>query len=230
MAAAWEVPCPINRYRVDAAGYRDVDQIEKKRCAATVIVIECKQSREDFLRDRQQLEQLLPLRAHLERMRESIEEYRIKVHEPQLQQVGSSLFPETDEWLFSHSRLPGYRRVLQRLARLDEQIYGETKFFLMARYRLADQLYIAAPRGMIRKAELPRGWGLLECPAEALERFEAGDLCDERPTLSVKLGSPFHNTIEKRRTRWLRNIAVTASKAAHPYPVQHPVQSGPTRT
>ena len=70
-------------------------------------------------------------------MRESIQEQRIKVEEPELRLAGSSLFAELDEWDFSASRLPSYRKVLRRLGRVDEQLYGETKFFQIARWQLA---------------------------------------------------------------------------------------------
>jgi hypothetical protein len=62
-AVATEVGCPICRYRADAAGYADVDPLEQRRCEPRVIVIECKQSREDFLRDRRQVDRLLRLRV-----------------------------------------------------------------------------------------------------------------------------------------------------------------------
>jgi hypothetical protein len=214
MAVAMEVRCPIARYRIDVAGHLDTDPLEFVRCDPRSVVVECKQSRSDFLRDRTQMDRLIRIRDHLERVRGSIEEHRIKAEEPHLRVQGSSLFESMDDWNFAESRLPSYRRTLRRLRRVDQKLYGETKFFLMSRYRLADRMYIAAPRGMIRPCELPRGWGLLECPAECLEPLGESDRFTERPQLSVRLESREHGTHPERRLRWLRNIAVAASMAA----------------
>jgi hypothetical protein len=216
MAAAAEVRCPISRYRVDVAGYRDVDLLLKRRCEPSCIVIECKQSRQDFFHHCKELAQLIHLREHLHRVRLSIEEHRIKREEPELRMSGTTLFAELDGWNYSASRLPSYRRVLRRLRRIDQQVYGETKFFLMARYCLADQLYIAAPRRMIRRAELPQGWGLLECPEYAFEHHASDALFSEPMKLHVQVEAPTLRARTDRRLRWLRNIAVAATIAARP--------------
>ena len=214
MARAQEVRCPISRFRVDAAGWLDTDPALHTRCGPIAVVIECKQSRSDFLRDRAGVDRLLRMRDHLERVRVSIEERRIKREEPHLRQAGSTLFAGLDEWDFAASRLPAYRRVLCRLRRIDQQLYGETKFFLMAKYRLADRMYLAAPRGMIRPGELPRGWGLLECPVGGLELDCESAGLDGSIELLVKVQSPDHATPPQRRWRWLRNLAVAATAAA----------------
>ncbi len=215
LAFATEVRCPISRYRVDCAGYRDRNVQLQQRCPANTIVIECKQSRSDFLRDRESLEPLLKLRSHVEQVRESIERERIRIEEPELRRAGSSLFAEMDEWDFNASRLPSYRRTLRRLRQLDEQIHGQTKFFIIARYQLADRLYVAAPRGMIRPCELPRGWGLLEAPRRALEQVNGQMLLDEPPEMTIKVEADELRSRSDFRLRMLRNIAVAATMAAH---------------
>jgi hypothetical protein len=214
LAYAHEVRCPISRYLVDCAGYKDRDPAERRRCPAETILVECKQSRSDFLRDRQSADRLLALRAHLIRVQESIERERIVVEEPHLRRTGSSLFAELDDWDFAGSRLPCYRRVQRQLRRLDEQLYGETKFYLVARYQLADRLFLAAPRGMIRPCELPRGWGLLDCPPRSLDQIPANDRLDEPPALSIRIEGPQLQSKPEFRLRLLRNIAVAATKAA----------------
>jgi hypothetical protein len=215
MAFANEVRCPISRYRVDCVGYKDRDVEARTRCPARTIVIECKQSRADFLRDRETLEPLLKLRTHLETVRQSIEAERIRREEPHLRRAGTSLFAEMDEWDFAASRLPAYRKVLRRLRQLDEQIHGQTKFFVIARCQLADRLYVAAPRGMIRPCELPRGWGLLECSARCLEDVDVQARFDEPPALRMKVEAAELRPRADFRLRMLRNIAVAATMAAH---------------
>lgn len=195
-AVATEVSCPIARYRVDVAGYQD-------RPAATVL-IECKQDRADYMRDRRDADRLVELRRELEAIRRSIEERRIKRHEPHLRRSGSSLFPELETWDFSRSRLAGYRRLLRRIRDIELRLCGETKFFMIARYHLADRLYLAAPYGMVQPRELPGGWGLLECAPRTL-RGGGG-------ALRVTVEAPPRASRPQHRVRLLRNIAVAASR------------------
>jgi hypothetical protein len=222
LAAAREVRCPIARWIADVAGWRDArplpaadasapSQWARLECPETVI-IECKQSRADFLRDSRRLEALLALRERLMRIRASIEEHRIKALEPQLRRAGTTLFAELDEWDFASSRLPAYQRTLQRLEQVDERLYGQTKFFRLARYATADALYIAAPRGMISRRELPAGWGLLECAEEALNPHDSKHcpLFDPPAMLHERIPAPRHECRPDRRQRLLRNIAIAA--------------------
>jgi len=235
-AAAGEVRCPISRYRVDVAGYADTigragrsiaaegpdltangssnGRRRRRRCPPRTILIECKQSRADFLRDRRDAGQLLRLREDLNRFRRSLEENRIKVEEPHLRRAGSALFADLEEWDFASSRLPAYREVLRRLRRLDQMLHGETKFCMAARYALADRLYIAAPRDLIQRRELPPGWGLLECPRQAMKEADPNADLFGRSLLEVTVRSPIHTPREEHRQRLLRNIAVSASWAA----------------
>ena len=75
---------------------------------------------------------------------------------------------------------------------------------MIARYHLADRLYIAAPRGLIRRRELPAGWGLLECPPQCIETAVDGGLV-------VAVEAPPLSSRARNRQRLLRNIAVAAS-------------------
>jgi hypothetical protein len=183
-------------------------------CRPRTVLIECKQSRADFLRDRRDQNRLLAERRELDRFRRTIEEKRIKTEEPELRRVGSSLFPDLEEWEFAASRLPAYREVLRRLRRLDRLIHGQTKFCLIARYALADRLYIAAPRGMIRERELPPGWGLIEAATDVIRREDPNaDLFGES-ALRITVKAPTLAARDDFRQRLLRNIAVSASSAA----------------
>jgi hypothetical protein len=222
LAVALEVRCSIPRYRADVAGYLDSrfvtdgsqNRPRRKRCEPRAIIIECKQSREDFLRDRADLKRLLDLRDHLQRLRAAMEEKQVKVYEPHLRQSGTALFAQLETWDFTASKLAGYRTILRRLKLVDERLYGETKFCLLARYRLADRMYVAAPRGIIQPRELPAGWGLLECPRRLLEKPPGlFDMVGE-PALEVTVKSPDHECRPRHRLRLLRNIAVAATRAA----------------
>jgi hypothetical protein len=234
-AVATEVNCPISRYRVDVAGYLDrapwfcsrslqegpsLWSTAAERPGSRTrppepqtVLIECKQSRADFFRDRQEMEALLDRREMLDQRRRQLEQSRIPALEPHLRQSGTALFTELEQWDYTSSRLPAYRTVMRRIRRLERQIHGQTKFFMIARYRLADRLYIAAPHGLIRRRELPPGWGLLECPRKWLA-------ASPRPGEDEVI--PFRETVEapvlgsdpRRRQRLLRNIAAAATRAS----------------
>ncbi len=230
-AATGEVRCPIARHRVDVAGY--LDPLPKNRGVleewetagrgsgsdlklergdrAKSIIIECKQSRSDFLSDSRDTDELLSERDRLNRVRAVLEEQIVKVSEPQLRRSGSRLFAELEEWDFGKSRIASYRGVLNDLRRIEERLYGERKFWTMAHYRLADWLYLAAPAGIIRPREVPPGWGLLEM-APGWERSGGGGsgLAD----LRVRVVAPEHSGKPEHRQRLLRNIAVAASRRA----------------
>ena len=97
---------------------------------------------------------------------------------------------------------------------MDEMLHGETKFCLIARYQLADRLYIAAPRGLIEPRELSPGWGLLECSRKALKADDPNaDLFGES-VMQITVKAVGQSPREEWRQRLLRNIAVSASYAA----------------
>lgn len=211
-AAATEVPCPISRFRCDAAGY--LDPLPRRyepvpgswrAPAAQSVIIECKQARADFLRDSRQTPELLARRDQLESARRALEERIIRVSEPELRRGGTSLFVEMERWDFDKSRLGSYRRIVSELRAIDHALHGQTKFWLLRQYRLADRLYIAAPRGVLKADEVPPGWGLLEPVPDAAAGL---------PPFRIRVEAPDLNAREVRRTRLLRNIAAATSRRA----------------
>lgn len=228
-AAATEVRCPASRFRTDAAGFADpllrgsagrsgsdlhpaVFSV-RVHGRATSVLIECKQSRADFLRDNRRLDELLSERRELERRRVHLEECLIRNSEPHLLGSGTMLFAEMEPWDFAASRSPTYRGVLRDLRRLDKAIHGDTKFWTIARYALADVMLIAAPAGLVRAGELPSGWGLLEFPGAWLEAPAEPEACDDPYGAVVRLhaANGAGATREAHRVRLLRNIAVAAT-------------------
>lgn len=243
VAIGTEVRCPGSRYRVDAAGYLDhlpwpsdadsrgaatlwstVQSAARarvdRRCEPRTIIIECKQSRSDFIRDDGRADELFRLRDEARRWKTHLEERRIKVHEPELRESGSALFADMETWDFAASRLTSYRKLLRRIRRIEAQIYGETKFCTMSRYRVADQLYLCIPRGLIRKRELPDGWGLIEF-AKPVAQIAENAVCAHVAVEAPQLRSPAHF-----RARLLRNIAVAATRHAYCKPLDVVVQIG----
>jgi len=233
-ASACEVRCPLSKWRFDVAGWIDNVTVGhplhhelretiaappsaavRVRCQPQTIIIECKQSRADFLRDRGDLDALLRRRDALQRFRESIERNRIRKLEPELRLAGSSLFAELESWDYGASRLRGYRKVLRELRLIDDKLHGQTKFHFLSRYALADRLYLAVPQGLVRRNEVPPRWGLLECDAKML----AGDpdvapaaMLSSILSFSVTVPAAAQPAREHRRVRLLRNIAIAAGR------------------
>ena len=228
-AAAVEVRCPASHYRVDAGGHADPVPVRGRQIPgnldsfsfrapgrATTVLVECKQSRADYLRDTRQLADLLAERRRLDESRRHLEERLLRASEPHLLGSGSMLFGEMEDWDFASSRSPSYRAVLRGLRRIEKQIHGDTKFWTVARYALADVLLIAAPAGLIHARELSPGWGLLEFPDKWLEAPDDGL---EAAELSVRLRrAPATSAAvhDRHRLRLLRNIAVAATARASP--------------
>lgn len=213
-AVAAEVQSPVPRHRVDAAGWSDgppVSDAARRRGAVrtpATFIIECKASRADFLRDTRERAALLRRRAALETQRADLEREFIPEAEPHLLRGDGFLFPDLESWDFAASRLPAYRQVLRELARTDRMLYGDTKFCVLAAWRLADRLLIAAPRGLVHPSELPRGWGLLEFERNAVRGREIED----GPPWRVRVEPEALQSPERRRLRLLRNIAVAGTR------------------
>lgn len=222
-AVGTEVACPIPRWRADVAGYSDglrVGRKGEKRQPFTLIV-ECKQSRADFLKDRADRASLLRQREELlKRLREE-EERLLKRAEREGAAAGGDgrelarefLFPQLEVLRDEAARWPGHREIVGELAGLDRRLYGHTKFALLSAYRQADELYVAAPRGMVRPDELPRGWGLVEgARVKAEENGAAGAGEEGVAGFEVRVEAERLACAEGRRVRLLRNIAVRGSR------------------
>ncbi len=232
-AVAHEVPCPIARFRVDAAGWAEHDWRLGADPAAhanifaaeragdalrspRTVVVECKASRADFMRDGLRVDDLLAERDRLLARKAEIESDLIPVHEPHLRNSAGALFEEHASWDFSRSRLLPYRRVLGQLAKLEERMHGQTKFNLIARWRLADELWILASTGVVKSREVPTGWGLAECSPAVLRRGVKHALAMGTLPLRVIVPAPRHASPEYRRARILRNIAIELTRGQFP--------------
>lgn len=219
-AVATEVRCPIHRFRVDVAGYLDPlpkrqrpwqpdvhalspagRLLPRRRERAFTCLIECKQSRADFLRDRRDVETLVHRRAALDRERAEMEETRIRQREPHLRRSGTSLFAELEVWDYHRSEDRVYLALLGELDRLDRKLHGQTKFTRAARYRLGDALVLLTPPALIGAEEVPPGWGLLEADRHS-------------GAVRIVVPVPEHDSGDRRRQRVLRNIAIAASRRA----------------
>jgi hypothetical protein len=153
---AMEVQAPRSSYRVDVAGIR----IDRNSAVSTVAVFECKQSRDDLLRDNRRRDQLRKSLAQHQERREKLESL-LAVHYPSLR-TSDSLFPEWATFDFTTLDHRGYRQTIQKIVQVQRQVLNEIKFDRVTHYQLGNLHYLVVPAGMVQPAEVPIGWGLLE--------------------------------------------------------------------
>ena len=91
--------------------------------------------------------------------------------------------------LRGQERSKAERELRERLAR--EALDSQVKFARMARWRIADHLYLCCPGGLLKANEIPAGWGWIEISRGALRVRRA----------APDLGSP-----PTRRWRMVRNV------------------------
>jgi hypothetical protein len=152
--------------------------LRRVRARVTTVLVECKATRADFMSDRADLERATTEHHRLQRRRDHMRDQLVRRWEPHLQRAGETLFSETDGWDFERSRLASVRTA-DRDARLAaEALQSQVKFARMARWRLADRLYLCCPAGMLKDHEVPDGWGLLEHCRGALRLRRAAPALD----------------------------------------------------
>jgi hypothetical protein len=157
---AMEVRAPRSSYRVDVAGIR----IDRKSAPSTVVVFECKQSRNDFLRDNRRRDELRDRLVLLQERRKTLESL-LATHHPSLR-TSDCLFPEWASFDFTTLDHQGYRQTIQKIGRIQRQLLNNIKFDLVTHYQLGHLHYLVTPPGMIDPSEFPIGWGLLEIASD----------------------------------------------------------------
>ncbi|MDQ8187038.1 hypothetical protein [Pelagicoccus sp. SDUM812002] len=163
-ARATEVRLPLSPYRVDVAGYRNSGRMG---ALGETFVLECKQSRADFLRDasveKAVAHEQAGLAEDVERLRELL-----GMHLPECRQW-VSLFSEYDEYDFGELRHERWRRLVSRLSLLERKLADGVKFSRIARYGASNFCYLVVDEGVLKRFdEIPLGWGCLVREEECL--------------------------------------------------------------
>jgi hypothetical protein len=158
---AMEVRAPRSRFIVDLAGIR----FDRMDGVPTVAVFECKQSREDLERNNRRESELKAKLLTLQERRETLERL-LAIHYPSLR-MADSLFPEWSTFDFSTIDHVSYRRTVQKISRIQRQLFDNTKFDQMSRYKLGNLQYLVTTPGLLSPREVPLGWGLLEADGTA---------------------------------------------------------------
>ena len=168
-SCAFEVGVPKSRYRADVAAYLPTRTLLGAAIGRTAI-FECKQSRQDFLKDSRSAHATAAELRELHERRAALE-IQLRVHHPSLR-VNDSLFQ--DYWSHDLTSLEhsGYRVLLARIAVLQNRLFRQTKFDTLVRYRCGNLYYVVAEHGIFEPQEVPVGWGLLVRRGEGLELLE----------------------------------------------------------
>lgn len=195
----------------------------RRTAAPRTVVVECKAFRSDFLRDTGETAELLRQRDDLTRQCDALERKILRAADPLAAAEAGWLFSELAPWDYTACRTGSYRKLADQLNAVHRSLHSRIKFELVARYRLADVLLIAAPRGVLERSELPRGWGLLEFDSPATEDDPRIVFADHAAP-HAPLDRP---SAPKFRSRLLRNIAVAASIAADRGTIASTNENGP---
>lgn len=161
--AAPEVYVPQFRARIDVAACKpEAPKREKGRLllrAGTTVILECKQSRADFLKDAK-TEDGITTRLALLHSRREMYEASMRRNFPTLRE-GETLFPEYDVYRFQEVGWAPYEELLREIQQLSDQMLARTKFSRFTRWRGANLHYLVAEPDVAAPEEVPPGWGLL---------------------------------------------------------------------
>jgi hypothetical protein len=161
--AAPEVYVPQFQARIDVAACKpEAPKREKGKLllrAGTTVILECKQSRTDFLKDAKTEDGISLRLADLHKKRE-LYEASMRRNFPTLRE-GETLFPEYDVYRFQEVGWAPYEEVLREIQQLSSQMLERTKFSRFTRWKGANLHYLVTEPGVAEPEEIPPGWGLL---------------------------------------------------------------------
>ena len=202
---AEEVRIPRSSYRADVVA-GDSTLKGGPRVLRTAI-FECKQSRSDLLKDGREvrdtslrIQELTGRKHELDRL--------LGLHYPTLR---------TSEELFAEFVVPveasklgheGYASVVRELAKLQQRLYGKTKFDRLMARQSADLHYLVAREGIVEPHEVPPGWGLLTWDGSTQAPAQS-----DVPHLALITQPTLCQTTDACRLEMLMGIARTATRA-----------------
>jgi hypothetical protein len=171
---ASEVSFPHRRFRVDVAACAPTRNVPSRisvpsisSVLKTAVVFECKQGRNDLVRDNKRRVLLTERIKNLETRRDRLESL-LHLHLPHLAN-GESLFPEFDSYRLREHRHSGYQKLLRQIRVSRRGVFRGAKFDRLVSYKLANLHYLVVEENLIENHELPMGWGLLVRRNDSLE-------------------------------------------------------------
>ncbi|MPM91603.1 hypothetical protein SDC9_138734 [bioreactor metagenome] len=143
---------------------------------------------------RAMLDEIHAMREEKERI-----EAEIRVTEPELA-AKDDLFGEFRSWDYASSRNPAYRRLRNKLEKLQHSLYQGSRLERIRRAAVADLCYLAVPAGLVAPDEIEEGWGLVYLNAD-------------RSFTLLREASMQDNVEPRGRKLLAQNIAIAATHA-----------------
>lgn len=202
--AAEEVRIPRSGYRADVVACESA--LKGGPRVVRSALFECKQARSDLLKDSRLVRQTTERIAELTARKHALDRL-LGLHYPSLRR--------SDE-LFADFVVPveadklghdGYAKTVRELAKLQERLYGKTKFDKLLQYQNADLHYIVVMEGILQAHEVPPGWGMLVWDGRSMET-----LAPDVPHLVLEVQPLLCTTTEACRQELLLGIARTATR------------------
>ncbi|MEM9159195.1 MAG: hypothetical protein AAGB46_09110 [Verrucomicrobiota bacterium] len=195
--SATEVRIPLSAYRADVAGYcsRRIYTVSP----GETMVVECKATRADFLRDSGVESEVLEERIAIEKRLKGLVGM-MRMHLPQCR-MGVSLFAEYDSYDFGTVRHEVWRRLASQFDLLGRKFKEGLKLSKLSRYSSANYFCLAVEAEVLKKAEeVPEAWGILVREGDGLIVLREPLRMEAKEEVRLKL----LERIGARNTRWPR--------------------------
>ncbi len=196
-AVAAAVPVRRFRFPVNAAGFWRGENGRSREVTKTVVAVMVDRPDNCFCEcvdQRAMLDAIHALRDEKERI-----EAEIRATEPELA-AKDDLFGEFRSWDYASSRNPAYRKLRNKLEKLQHTLYQGSRLERIRRAAVADLCYLAVPAGLVAPDEIEEGWGLVYLNADR--------------SFTLLRDAVAQDNVEPRGRRLLaQNIAVAATQA-----------------
>ncbi len=196
-AIAASVPVRRYRYPVGAAGFWRGENGRTREVARTAVVVLVDRPDNCFCEcvdQKAMLDAIHAMRGEKERI-----EAEIRINEPELASK-DDLFGEFRSWDYTSSKNTAYRRLRNKLEKLQHSLYQGSRLERIRRAAVADLCYLAVPAGLVAPDEIEEGWGLVYLNADR--------------SFTLLRDAELQDNVEPRGRRLLAtNIAVAATNA-----------------
>ena len=153
-----KVPTKITRYTTNIAAFWASSKKNYFKPSRTM-VIECRATRDECLAEVIENKHLLPELHKLKKRRYELQQFIIKT-EPELKEK-DFLFNEFQSWDFNNSKNKEYHKCCRMIDKVERAVYNGSRFEKIRSAYVADQLYLAVPKGTLEPFEVADGWGLI---------------------------------------------------------------------
>jgi hypothetical protein len=193
-----DVPTRFSKFMADAAAFWSSPSKKKIYLPKKIMIVEIRRDREECWPDCAKHQSLLGNLLLQKELKRKIE-IEIRKEEPELKD-NDTLFNEYENWQYKKSKNEKYHKCLKKIEDIEHSIYKGSFFERIRAAHVADNLYIAVPKGVIHADELADGWGLL---------YIEKDL-----TVSVEKEADNWDCENENRLHLIQNIAASSLKSS----------------